>query len=149
MIFKKLVGRSIYVFLYPLFRIFIYNTNRAYVLLIYKDRVIISQNVLGWGNKWCLPGGGIKKGENPKNAVIREIKEELNIKLSAAELISIGKKNYTSRFGNNYVIYKCYLKNVPKISNSLEILQSKMVYLKHIKSYNLNEVASIALSLLK
>jgi 8-oxo-dGTP pyrophosphatase MutT (NUDIX family) len=149
MIFKKLIGRIVYIFTYPLFRVIVYGTNRAYVMLIYKDQAIISQNTLGWGNEWCLPGGGIKKGENPKIAAAREIKEELNIRILPSKLIQIGKKSYISRFGNNYVIYKYDLKYAPKISNSLEILQSKEVNFKHIKSYKLNEVANISLSLLK
>lgn len=38
-------------------------------------------------NKWSFPGGGMKFGEHPKDAVIREVKEEigLNIKLLSDE----------------------------------------------------------------
>jgi 8-oxo-dGTP pyrophosphatase MutT (NUDIX family) len=149
MIFKKLIGRTIYVFSYPIFRVLVYGTHRAYVLLMYKDQAIISQNILGWGNEWSLPGGGIKKGEDPKIAATREVKEELNIEIIPSKLIQIGEKSYTSRFGNNYVIYEYNLNYAPKISNSLEILQSKTIDLRQMKNYKLNEVASIALSLSK
>lgn len=30
-------------------------------------------------NKWCMPGGGVEKGEQPANAAIRELKEETGI----------------------------------------------------------------------
>ena len=38
-------------------------------------------------NKWGIFGGGIKKGEKPINALIREIKEELGIKISKLDIL--------------------------------------------------------------
>lgn len=37
------------------------------------------------GNRWCMPGGKLKKNETPLQAVIREIKEETNILLLPEE----------------------------------------------------------------
>jgi len=39
--------------------------------------------------KWCLPGGHIEVGESWTDAVVREIKEELGIKLIKFELAGI------------------------------------------------------------
>lgn len=33
--------------------------------------------------KWCFPGGGIKKGESPQQAAVREAYEELGVKSRA------------------------------------------------------------------
>jgi len=36
---------------------------------------------------WHIPGGGIKKGENMSNALVREIKEETGLDIDSVELI--------------------------------------------------------------
>jgi len=40
-------------------------------------------------DKWCLPGGKVNFGEKSELAIIREIKEELNLKLMPKFLILI------------------------------------------------------------
>ena len=35
------------------------------------------------GKKWCMPGGGIKRGESPQQAAERECMEETGIKCTA------------------------------------------------------------------
>ncbi len=39
---------------------------------------------------WCIPGGKIEKEETPKEAVIREVFEEVDIALSESQLIFLG-----------------------------------------------------------
>ncbi len=38
-------------------------------------------------NKWGILGGGIKRGETPMNALIRELKEELGINISKSDIL--------------------------------------------------------------
>ncbi len=38
-------------------------------------------------NKWGIFGGGIKRGETPINALIRELKEELGINISKSDIL--------------------------------------------------------------
>lgn len=50
---------------------------------------------------WELVGGGIEEGEGPKDAIIREMKEELNYDLTTANLefirqFSIQQQTYTA-----------------------------------------------------
>ena len=66
-------------------------------------------------NMWGIFGGGIKKGENPTNAIIREIKEELRIKISSSDIL----KKYEIPL-INYYIFEIYLKNRPKKSQLKE-----------------------------
>lgn len=66
-------------------------------------------------NKWGIFGGGIKKGETPINALIREIKEELQINISATDIIKRSKLPLI-----NYYIYEIRLKNNPKKSQLKE-----------------------------
>jgi mutator protein MutT len=66
-------------------------------------------------NKWGIFGGGIKKGETPMHALIREIKEELQINISDADVI----KKYKIPL-INYYIYEILLKDNPKKSQLKE-----------------------------
>jgi len=54
-------------------------------------------------NKWSLFGGGIKRGESPKQAVIREVKEELGFKLDKSKLKILFKKE--SKKNRRFVFY--------------------------------------------
>ncbi len=60
-------------------------------------------------NKWGIFGGGIKQGETPIHALIREIKEELGIDVSKSDIL----KNYKIPIVN-YHIYEILLKESPK-----------------------------------
>ena len=60
----------------------IIENNKGEVLLQLRDN---KPNIL-YPNQWVLPGGGIEKNEAPKEAVKREIKEELEIKLKKFKL---------------------------------------------------------------
>lgn len=37
------------------------------------------------GGAWCFPGGGIEPGESPAEAIVREIREEIGLVVTAGE----------------------------------------------------------------
>lgn len=62
----------------------------AGVVLNYKDKFLLqlrdNKKNIPHPNKWGTFGGGIRKGEKPIHAIIRELKEELGLKLTLSEL---------------------------------------------------------------
>ena len=69
------------------------------------------------GGFWEFPGGKLEVGESPEQALVREIKEELNSKI---EIISyINEASYDYDFGT--VVMKTY--HAKLISGDLELLE--------------------------
>ena len=56
---------------------------KAVSVIIKKDNniLLIKRGKDPWKNMWGTPGGKIEDGESPKDAIIREIHEELSVKL--------------------------------------------------------------------
>lgn len=51
-----------------------------------EDKVLMVRQTYGDRDMWHFPGGGKKKKENALEAIIREIEEELGLKVSLAKL---------------------------------------------------------------
>ena len=101
--------------------------------------------------KWGTFGGGIKKGEEPTKAIIREIKEELGIILSAKDL----EKEYRFFFPlKKYYLYKIKLKlrhkkpvlmegkrmkfmNIDEIINRKDVLKSVKIFFKYLNLFEI------------
>jgi len=51
-----------------------------------------SQTVSTGAGKWALTGGSAQKGETSKQAIVREVKEEIGIEITEPEITSISRK---------------------------------------------------------
>lgn len=103
--------------------------------VITKDNKILATQ-RGYGEfkgKWEFPGGKIKKGEFEEDALIREIKEELNADINVIDYLTTIRYEYP-KFKLIMHTYICTLKNNIEFvfHNDKELEHDNMIWLdKH------------------
>ncbi len=65
----------------------------AYAVLTHEGRILLTR--LAYTKVWTLPGGGIDHGENPVDAVRREVMEETGLPLAEARLLDVDSVQFT------------------------------------------------------
>ncbi|MEE2756823.1 MAG: (deoxy)nucleoside triphosphate pyrophosphohydrolase [Myxococcota bacterium] len=62
-------------------------------------RILVSKRLADahLANSWEFPGGKVEFGEDPKNTVIRELREELGIETSVGDIYAVGHHCYAER----------------------------------------------------
>ncbi|MBI5732685.1 NUDIX domain-containing protein [Candidatus Jorgensenbacteria bacterium] len=76
------------------------HTKGVKCLLQYGDEVLLIRNTYGRMH-WTLPGGGVKKMESPECGIVREVEEEVGIKLDAVK--SLGQYWNTCEYKRDQV----------------------------------------------
>ncbi|MFE4535376.1 NUDIX hydrolase [Streptomyces scopuliridis] len=65
----------------------------AYAVCIEDGRVLIARHVSPNGeSNWTLPGGGVEQGEDPYDAVIREVAEETGCDAMVTSLLGVDSR---------------------------------------------------------
>ena len=118
------------------------------VAFIYTDtgKVILQKrksNKATYAGVWSITGGHVLAGENNEEAIIREIKEELNLNIEKENVIYVttykSKKIKDDVINNNFIsIY-----NVKISENQLETIEIQKEELEDIKLCSIEEIESI------
>lgn len=76
-------------------------------LVVHGDKICLALRDnnpnIAYPNIWNTPGGGIDEGETPREAMIRELKEEIN--LDATEIIDLG----TTTYSDGSLVYRFFI----------------------------------------
>jgi 8-oxo-dGTP diphosphatase len=75
---------------------------RVRAVIIQNIKLLALEREKAGDHFWCFPGGGVKDGESEKEALKRECKEEINVK------IEVGPKIWQQDFkGDKINFYTC------------------------------------------
>lgn len=122
----------------------------AVALIDADGRILLTQRPEGKGMSglWEFPGGKVEKGETPETALIREIKEEIDVDISHSCLAPITFASHSyQEFHLLMPLYVCRVWEgtpVPKESQSL-----KWVRLENINDYPMPPADIPLIALLK
>ncbi|MBI2050300.1 MAG: NUDIX hydrolase [Parcubacteria group bacterium] len=68
----------------------------ATALVLHKNKLLLTRRARApYKGSWDLPGGFIDRGEDPKRAVVRELKEETRLDISVKKIFGIYPDEYT------------------------------------------------------
>ncbi|MBC7836496.1 NUDIX domain-containing protein [Acetobacteraceae bacterium] len=107
--------------------------NVAQKALIKKDgKILVCRGI---GDKvWEFPGGRLHVGETPVEGIVREIKEELGIKITNIKPFYVGSSfHYKSNMEQVFITYTCDYNSASLAVDPKEIEEIKWVTLEEIK----------------
>ena len=64
----------------------------AYALIERRGKLLLTHWRRGHLHGWTLPGGGIEPGEDPRDAVVREVYEETGLEARVGKLIGVDSR---------------------------------------------------------
>ena len=92
--------------------------NVVAAIIIKDNKIFATQRGYGeFKDGWEFPGGKVEQGEAPENAIVREIKEELDTVIEVIEYFDTVEYDYP----NFHLSMKCYICTV--VSGKLELLE--------------------------
>ncbi len=115
----------------------------ALIVFFDKNKKVLLQSRIGiskYGEEWSYFGGGVEKDETPKQAIIREIKEELSFDLTKINFKYIGKYDilfYNDKyFGNSFFFIAQLDEDILNKFNQKEGKSYKLFTIEEAKKLN-------------
>ncbi len=88
---------------------------------------------IAYPNTWNTPGGGIEENETPRDAMIRELKEEIN--LDATEIIDLG----TTAYSDSSIVYRFFIPVTDEQLQSIHLVNKN----QHLDWFTFDEVLTL------
>lgn len=78
----------------------------AYALCVRGGDILLARYIESTPPHWTLPGGGVEHGEDPFDAMLREVEEETGYLVRAERLIGVNSFHPTEKFHAVRVFYE-------------------------------------------
>ena len=110
---------------------------------IIEDRqgniILIKRKFPPYKGFYALPGGSVEKGEKPKEALVREVREETNLNIDIKEKIGYYDQEGRDPRGNVHsTAYRCvFLGNISEMKTSEETEEVKLFSKEQVKDMEL------------
>ena len=109
---------------------------------IIEDRkgniVLIKRKYPPFQGFYALPGGFIEEGEKPKQALLREVKEETNLDVNIIEKIGVFDEEGRDPRGNIHsTVYKCIVDDTSNIRNGDDSKEVELISKERLKDFKL------------
>jgi len=108
------------------------------VLIFYKNKLLLIKNTYRKG--WTFPGGGVKKNESYEEAAIREVFEEVGIKIN--NLKEHGFFTLPIKGCGKITVFSCKIKSPKLKMDGLEIEEAVWVNINEVYRWHLLPVAT-------
>lgn len=136
-IIKFFIAR-LYPYVKPLLYLFDPRREGVKVLIFHKDKLLLIKNT--YRNGWTFPGGGVKKNELLNDAAIREVYEEVGIKIS--NLKKHGFFTLPIKDSGKITVFSCVVKSTQLKIDNLEIEEARWVRANEVIVLHLLPVAT-------
>lgn len=113
---REKINKFGFILLKPFISLFLAGTTRARALIVYEDEILLVRDWLG-SQRWSMPGGGVRKGERSQQGLVRELQEELGLKIQPKQLKQI-MKTKQDEHGARFlaIIFQINLTEKPKLT---------------------------------
>jgi 8-oxo-dGTP pyrophosphatase MutT (NUDIX family) len=109
-----LIGRASFWLGWPALFAYLYASQRTRVVIQADDSVLMVRGWLSSGH-WLLPGGGLRRGEDPLDGVVREVQEETGVMLDVAAIQYLGRFRTTAGLRYTYHAFGVRLDEPPPV----------------------------------
>jgi 8-oxo-dGTP diphosphatase len=100
--------------------------------------VLIKRKYPPFQGFYALPGGFIEKGEKPKQALLREVKEETNINVKIIEKIGVfDEEGRDPRGSIHSTVYKCLVDDISNIRSGDDSEEVKIISKESLRELKL------------